>query len=135
MGYGVVVYLRIKDKYGKIHCKFVMGKCRVAPLKAVSVPRLELMAATLAVKMKEVLTSEVWLDCAQAFMWTDSTTVLQYIRNDQARYQTFVANRVTLIRDGSDKSQWHYVASSLNPADDCSRAKQTDRWLKGPDLC
>ena len=134
LGYGVVVYLRIEDKNGKIYCRFVIGKCRVAPLKAVSIPRLELMAATLAVKMKEVLTNEVCLDFTQVFLWTDSTTVLQYIRNDQARYQTFVANRVTLIRDGSDKSQWHYVASNLNPADDCSRAKQTDRWLIGPEF-
>ena len=134
LGYGAVVYLRIVDNNDEVHCRFVMGKCRVAPLKAVSVPRLELIAATLSVKMKEVLTSEVNLDFSEVFMWTDSTTVLQYIRNDHLRFQTFVANRVALILGGSDRFQWHYVESKHNPADDCSRAKPTDRWIAGPEF-
>ena len=49
-GYAVVTYLRVADDDGKVHCAFVMGKTRLAPLKAVTVPRLELQAATLATR-------------------------------------------------------------------------------------
>ena len=136
LGYGAVAYLRIVDFDESIYCGFVMGKCRVAPLKAVSVPRLELVAAVLSVKLKEILTTELGidLDFSEVYMWTDSTTVLKYIKNDNMRYKTFVANRVTILRDGTEKCQWRYVSSKLNPAYDCSRARQSDRWLASPEF-
>lgn len=52
--------------------------------------------------------------------WTDSQTVLKYIGNDYTRFKTYVANRVALIRDNTDLSQWRYVKSKDNPADDAS---------------
>ncbi|XP_066969248.1 uncharacterized protein [Macrobrachium rosenbergii] len=70
----------------------------------------------------------------QISRWTDSTTVLRYIRNDQARYQTFVVNRVSMIRDGSDQNEWRYVISEWNPADNASHSKQSKRWRTGPDF-
>ena len=54
-GYGQVSYLRLVDTENKIHCVFVMGKSCVAPLKFVSIPRLELIAATLTVKMSKLI--------------------------------------------------------------------------------
>ena len=102
LGYGVVVYLRIVDRDSKVYCRFVLGKCKVAPLKAVSVPRLELMAATLAVKIKEVLTNEIRLDFKEVFMWTDSTTVLQYIMQ-RPHGRTLPANTKTLSVNGQFK--------------------------------
>ena len=58
--------------------------------------------------------------------WTDRTTVIKYINNDQARHQTFVANRVQTIRDKTDVSQWRYVENIDNPADDASRDMSID---------
>ena len=58
-GYGQVSYLRLVDTKNKIHCVFVMGKSRVAPLKFVSIPRLELIAATLSVKMSKLIREEL----------------------------------------------------------------------------
>ena len=72
--------------------------------------------------------------------WTDSTTVIKYINNDQARFHTFVANRVQAIRDKTDPNQWRYVGGKDNPADDASRGMKIDRlleqkrWLSGPDF-
>ncbi|XP_068232132.1 uncharacterized protein [Palaemon carinicauda] len=68
------------------------------------------------------------------YYWTDSTTVLRYIRNDQTRYQTFLANRVSMIREGSDQKEWRYVNSGENPADDATHSKQSERWKKGPEF-
>ena len=70
--------------------------------------------------------------------WTDSTTVLSYIGNDQKRFHVFVANQVQKIRDSTDPRQWKYVSSKSNPADDASHGlKGKDfldqhRWNKGP---
>ena len=76
----------------------------------------------------------------QSVFWTASTTVLQYIRNESARFQTFVSNRLTVIHEHSEPSQWRYVNSEFNPADDASRGLtvdkmiQNNRWLSGPEF-
>ncbi|KAK3735155.1 hypothetical protein QZH41_020254, partial [Actinostola sp. cb2023] len=72
--------------------------------------------------------------------WTDSTCVLRYIENKDKRFQTFVANRAAAILDQSTETQWKYVETSLNPADEASRGMTVDaflhnkRWTDGPDF-
>ena len=129
--YGTVAYLRLVDVNETKYCAFVMCKSRVAPLKNVTIPRLELSAATLSVKMMRTVSNSLDLKF-EIYFWTDSTTVLRYIKNDSSRFQTFVANRVGLIRSITEKDQWKYVNSEVNPADDASRGKQTLRWCEGP---
>lgn len=133
-GYGTVTYLRFQNDEGNVHCSFVNGKSRVAPLKPVTIPRLELMAATMAVRVNEWVMNAMEMKIDSTFFWTDSTSVLKYIRNDSARFHTFVANRLAVIKDGSQQNQWRYVDSNRNPADDASRGHQTDKWLRGPKL-
>ena len=133
-GYGCVSYLRCEDKDSKVHCSFVFGKARVAPLKPVTIPRLELMAATTAVRVNSMILNALEFKIDSITFWTDSTTVLKYIKNDKARYHTFVANRVSVIRDGSESEQWRYVESKCNRADYGSRGDQLEQWLKGPEF-
>ncbi|XP_071483331.1 uncharacterized protein [Diadema antillarum] len=140
VGYASVAYLRLTDRTGRIHCAFVMGKSRLAPVKVVSIPRLELMAAVLAVSMDHFIKSELDIQVKDSVFWTDSTSVLQYIRSESKRFKTFVANRVARIHDATEVSQWRYVDSRSNPSDDGSRGLkaqellQKQRWLKGPDF-
>ena len=94
-----------------------MGKARVAPLKTIRVPRLEMTAATLIVKVKKQLCGELQLPINKVFLWTDSTIVLRYLRNITRRFQTFAANRLLLIHDSTTLSQWRHVLTDLNPAD------------------
>ena len=116
-----------------------MGKSRLAPVKVVYIPRLELMAAVLAVSMDQFIKSELDIRTKDSIFWTDSTSVLQYIRNESKRFKTFVANRVAKIHDASDVSQWRYVDSKYNPSDDGSRGMKAQellknqRWFKGPE--
>jgi hypothetical protein len=49
-GYGAVSYLRMVNEEGQVHCSIIMGKSRVAPLKAMTIPRLELTAAGTIIK-------------------------------------------------------------------------------------
>ena len=117
-GYGAVTYLRITDHHGNVKCSFVMGKSRLAPLKPVTIPRMELSAAVIATRLDNISRKELSLPIDQSFFWTDSTCVLRYIENQDKRFQTFVANRVATIHDASTPSQWHYVNTHSNPADD-----------------
>ena len=138
-GYGAAAYLRLMDDAGRIHCSLLFGKARLAPIKATSIPRLELTAATVAVRIGSLMIKELSLT-ADVFYHTDSTTVLRYIANDHQRFHVFVANRIQLIRDNSDIRQWRYVETSDNPADDASRGLNAQsllskrRWFHGPEF-
>ena len=137
-GYGVVSYLRIVDSQGNIACSILLGKARVPPLKTVTMPRLELTAATVAVKIHKQIREELTLPIHEVAFWTDSTIVLQYIKNSHTRFQASVANRLATIHDLSSPSQWRYVSSDLNPADFASRGLRPHEraklkiWLEGP---
>ncbi|KAL7870792.1 hypothetical protein SRHO_G00082890 [Serrasalmus rhombeus] len=139
-GYGVVSDIRIKNSHGQVHCSFLLGKSRVTPLKPVTVPRLELTAATIAVKMDKLMKRELRMDLKDSVLWIDSTIVLRYIDNDGARFKTFVANRVSTIRENTRPTQWRYVSTSSNPADHASRGMKAEyfmkcqHWIEGPDF-
>ena len=118
-----------------------MGKSRVKPLRGgVSVPKLELTAATLAIQINELITKELQfrLNIDSLHFWTDSIIVLKYILNESRRFVTFVANRVAVIREGSEPSQWKYIKSEINPADHASRGidpsekDKLETWRNGP---
>ena len=138
VGYGSVAYRRLCDNEGRIHCSFLLGKARLAPIKAVTIPRLELTAATVSVCLGETLKKELDDKPETVQYHTDSIIVLRYITNDRKRFQVYVANRVQLIRNLSDPSQWRYVDTKENPADEASPGldaktlTEQQRWLIGP---
>ena len=133
--YGAASYLRMIDTDGNIHCSFVIGKSRLAPLKAITIPRLELSAAVVSVKLDNMTRRELDLPIEESIFWSDSASVIQLIQN-----QTFVANRLSIIHDGLSPYQWRYVDSRSNPADDASRGLTAEqlirnkRWLHGPEF-
>ena len=77
-GYGQCSYLRLEDENGKVNVSFVMGKARVAPKKTVSIPRLELAAATISVKIRDVVKNELEYENIEDHYWTDSKVVLGF---------------------------------------------------------
>ncbi|XP_070556473.1 uncharacterized protein [Ptychodera flava] len=81
-GYGVALYIRLINEDGRIHCAFLMGKARVAPLKKITIPRLELTAATVAVRMNRMLEEELDIKNDKVYFWTDSTSVIKYCANE-----------------------------------------------------
>jgi len=135
--YGAVSYLRTVNEFENITVSFLIGKSRLAHLRPMTIPRLELSAAVLATEMDKVLEKELEFDIDDSIFWTDSTSVLQYIRNTSRRFHTFVANRVTTIHENTKIFQWRYVPSELNPADVASRGiaateLNASNWLTGP---
>lgn len=139
-GYGQCSYLRLVDNKEHVHCSLLMSKSKVAPVKFVTIPRLELAAAVVSVKISALLQQELQFPNAQEYFWTDSKVVIGYIRNDARRFHIFVANRVQQIRSHTSPSQWRYVESGLNPADSASRGISANtlvyksNWFRGPDF-
>ena len=117
VGYGASSFVRAEYPDGRIRCTFFMGKARNASVKFFSILRLELQEAVLAPRMCKMLREELELNIDKTFLWTDSEIVLQYLRNEQRRLQTFVANRVEEIKEHSPVHYWKHVPRTLNPAD------------------
>ncbi|XP_043091452.1 uncharacterized protein LOC122341848 [Puntigrus tetrazona] len=136
-GYGQCSYLRMINENDEIHCTFLIGKARVSPSKIITIPRLELTAAVVSVRMSNMLREELNLTNVDEFFWTDSKVVLGYINNDARRFHTFVANRVQKIRQSTEPEQWLYVPTDENPADIASRGRTinellSSNWFSGP---
>ncbi|KAK3752434.1 hypothetical protein QZH41_003515 [Actinostola sp. cb2023] len=87
-----------------------------------------------------MIRKEIAYPIDKSTFWTDSTCVLRYIRNQEKRFQVFVANRVTKILSQSEETQWRYVDTASNPADEASRGMTVDvllqnlRWTNGPEF-
>ncbi|KAL8567647.1 hypothetical protein ACOMHN_054459 [Nucella lapillus] len=138
-GYGECSYLRVVDSKSQVYTALVMSKAKVAPLKTVTVPRLELQAAALAVQIARFLSQEFSSLPLTHYFWSDSKVVLGYIYNETKRFHTFVANRVQQILDFTKASQWHHVSTGENPADYASRGASVASlrdsfWFEGPDF-
>lgn len=125
-GYGQCSYLRLKDEHDKVHCSLVMGKARVAPLKAVTVPRLELTATVVSVRINSQLKKELEYEGMTETFWTDSQVVLGYIKNTSKCFNIFVGNRVQEIHNHSQPEQWRHVKTESN------QLVHNSQWLSGP---
>lgn len=139
LAYGASVYARCSDDHGKIHVNIITSKTKVAPLKELTIPRLELCGATLLcrlmVKVKKALSH---LEITNEFLWTDSTIVLAYLSSPPRRWQTFVANRCSEIIESFPINHWRHIRSKDNPADIASRGIPAgdlvnhNLWWTGP---
>ncbi|XP_060761029.1 uncharacterized protein LOC132870982 [Neoarius graeffei] len=132
-----VAYLRVTSTKGTVELGFVMGKARLAPQPELTIPRLELCAAVMAVEIAEVISEEIDLPLNSVIFYTDSKVVLGYIFNQSRRFYVYVNNRVQRIRQSTMPEQWHYVPTDRNPADHGSRSVPASRlgntsWLTGP---
>ena len=136
--YGAVAYLRTVDHHGTAHLAFVLARSRVAPRRLHSMPRLELCGALTGAQLSRLLSDELTLEIQRTVMWTDSTTVLTWLRSESCRFKVFVGTRVAEIQELTDQHPWRYVDSAQNPADDITRGKalqdlvKPNRWSQGP---
>ena len=138
--YGAVVYLRLEGD-GGARVRFLASKTRVAPTKAMTIPRLELMSALLLSRLcksvEEALKEVVELEETSCF--TDSRVALHWIRGVDQQWKQFVENRVVSIRGLMPEQRWKHCPGKLNPADIPSRGmlpgelEKNQMWLNGPE--
>ncbi|XP_058456916.1 uncharacterized protein LOC131434269 [Malaya genurostris] len=116
----------------------VAAKTKIAPLK--SIPKLELKAAVLGVRLLEFVQNSHSYSIKERFLWSDSSTVLAWIQSDHRRYPKFVAVRVGEILMASDQREWRWLPSKMNIADAATKWKSdpdlghTSSWFAGPNF-
>ncbi|GFX50138.1 uncharacterized protein TNCV_773011 [Trichonephila clavipes] len=120
--YGAGIYCRSQSPDGATTVKLVTSKSRVAPVKSVTMPRLELCAAVLFAKLMKRVETALQMKTTPVYLWSDSTIVLVGIQKKPNLLKTFVANRVATIQHLINAEQWHHVSSEQNPADLVSRS-------------
>ncbi|MEE4247202.1 MAG: hypothetical protein V2I33_17455, partial [Kangiellaceae bacterium] len=136
--YGCCAYLRRFDACsGRYISTLLMSRARVAPLKRVTLPRLELLACLLAARMARHV-CDVFKQQMNCYFWSDSMIALGWIRGDPLRWKQFVANRVREIQELTEPSRWAHTPGVDNPADlltrGCSagRLVNSELWWEGP---
>ncbi|XP_075157744.1 uncharacterized protein LOC142231011 [Haematobia irritans] len=136
--YGACVYAR-SELQGQVKIVLLCSKSRVAPLKVLTIPKLELSAAALLAELLQTISSALGTEY-QYHCWTDSMIVLSWLREESSNYNIFVANRVSLIQKITKNMIWHHVPTAFNPADILSRGATPEEllksslWKEGPDF-
>ncbi|XP_058128695.1 uncharacterized protein LOC131292964 [Anopheles ziemanni] len=126
-GMAAVSYLRFEHN-GSIECALIGSKTKVAPVKPISIPRLELNAAVIGSRLARSICNSHRLTIQRKVYWTDSRNVVCWLRSDHRQYNQYVACRVGEILEASDTNEWRWVSTKLNVADDGTK------WLKAPDM-
>ena len=134
-GYGAVVYCRVPDLDNNYKVSLLISKGKVAPLKKLTLPRLELLAALLCARLVNFVINTLQLDKdnVNVFYYSDSMITLGWIKGESSRWKQFVANRVREIQDLTNPASWYHCVGIENPADLVSRGlagnELVDSWL------
>ena len=119
--YGAAVYIRTVYKDTSLETHLVTTKTKVTPLKEITISRLELCTAHLLSQLLQLVANNLSMSIQYVYAWTDSSVDLGWLKCLPTRVKTFVANCVSDIVHRIPASQWRYVATADNPADDDSR--------------
>ncbi|XP_055306522.1 uncharacterized protein LOC129570826, partial [Sitodiplosis mosellana] len=136
--YGANVYVRVESINKKVVCNLLTTKSRVAPVKTVALPRLELTAAELLARLVKDVTEQMEWPTVEQFLWIDSSVAYYWIRKEPCTLKTYVANRVASIQENTEIRCWRHIDGTDNPADLLTRGVSpsglidNDLWLHGP---
>ena len=136
--YAGVVYLRMVDTNAKVHVSLVMSKTKVAPVKRLTIPRLELCGAQLLARLLHHAGRVFGISTCNLYAWTDSTIVLGWLTGNPRRFKTYVGNRISNIMELVAPERWNHVSGLENPADCASRGLfpsellENELWWDGP---
>lgn len=133
-----MAYIKCTDHNGYNQTRILDAKSRVAPVRTLSIPRLELCSALLLSQLVSSILSALKVKPKNIFLWSDSTVTLAWISACPSRSKQFVANRVSEIQKLTSNAQWNHIKSEDNPADLILRGVQPSRlieaslWWSGP---
>ncbi|GFV05356.1 uncharacterized protein TNCV_225671 [Trichonephila clavipes] len=137
--YGAVLYAQSISEED-VSTRLLCSKSRVAPVKPITIPRLELCACVLLSQLLEKVLHSLTLPIQQIMLWTDSNIVLAWIQLSPEQLKTFIGNTIKIIQRLTQNCQWNHVSSNENPVDLISRGlnaldiSSKQLWWHGPRL-
>ena len=117
LAYAGVVYLRMIDSNKNVHISLVTSKTKIAPIKRLTIPRLELCGTWLLAQLLLHVREALHIPIQDVYAWTDSTIILSWLEGNLRRFKTYVGNRVSCIIELVAPSQRYHVNGTQNPAD------------------
>jgi len=136
--YAAVAYVRHKYVDSSYKTMLTLSRAKVAPLKPSTIPRLELQAAVLGCRLAHSIERDMDINIARRTFWSDSVTVLHWIKSDPRSFKQFVSNRIGEVQESSKVEEWRWVPSKQNPADVATRSSKKftstiqNDWIYGP---
>ena len=97
VAYAGVVYLRAIDSRNQVHISLVIAKTRVAPIKRLTIPRLELCSAVILSKLLGHVANTLAIPPTNIYAWSDSQVVLGWLQGNPRRFKPFVGNRIAVV--------------------------------------
>ena len=134
------MYSRQQYEDGTATVRLIASKTRLEPVKAISIPRLELMGALIGLRLTKQVGSALDITTDGVTYWVDSLNVGCWIRGQSRQYKPFVTHRVGEIHEHSNPEQWRYVPGHENAAVLGTRGitardlAVSERWWNGPEF-
>lgn len=136
--YGACLYVQSENRKGHRTAVLLCSKSCVAPVKKITLPRLELCGAVLLTRLIQDVKRALNIRFEEIRAWTDSMIVLAWIAKEPSHWQTFVSNRVNEIHSSLPYTQWGYVSGKKNPVNlvsrgvSCDKLESSELWWAGP---
>lgn len=136
--YAAAIYLRSVDNNNILKVALLCAKTKVAPIKKLTIPRLELCGVLLLARLSTTVIQSLNLKNIHCSFWCDSQIVLHWLHTPLPNLDVFVRNRISIIKNLTDVNQWQYVPTKENPADCATRRVfpneivSLDIWWNGP---
>nr|CAI5838764.1 unnamed protein product [Callosobruchus analis] len=136
--YGACVFIKSLNARGECSVNLLCAKSKVAPLKTLTMPRLELCAALTLARMVSKISESVEIKFEKIYCWSDSSIVLAWLRTSPSLLKPFVDSRVAEIQKLTESFVWKHVSTKDNPADLLSRGVRPEAiqdcalWWFGP---
>ncbi|XP_053969225.1 uncharacterized protein LOC128870597 [Anastrepha ludens] len=133
--YAAVSYFRI-EAGGHVVSRLVAAKAKVAPLRPLSIPRLELQAAVIGARLTNMVEEAHHIKFEKRCIWSDSKTVLKWLHGDPRKFQQFVMFRIAEIQEATAISEWRWIPTKMNVADIATKTRPcievAHQWINGP---
>ena len=116
----------------------LLSKSKIAPAKAITIVRLELLAAVISKRLRTTIEKECRYTFDRVIHIVDSEIVRAMIQRESYGFNTFTSTRIGEIQEGSNPNEWYWVSGKDNVADLITRGETpfnltlNSEWQKGP---